>query len=73
MTFRPIGWRLGHIKRCSTRMPLEAWKNIRSDAVGYPGRRFLDRIPRKMGVARRSLRLSVPEQLPDHGQALAER
>ena len=32
----------------------------------------LNRVPRQMRVARRRLHLGVPEQFPDHGQALAE-
>jgi hypothetical protein len=34
-------------------------------------RRF-DRVGSQVGVARRGLDLSVPKQLPDHGQAFAE-
>ena len=46
-------------------------QDVGGDAVGYAGSRFLHRIPREMGMARRGLDLSVAEQLS--GQALTER
>ena len=46
---------------------------VRADAGGNPGRRFLDRIAREMGIASRRLDLGVPQQLADHRQALAQR
>ena len=46
-------------------------QDVGGDAVGYAGSRFLHRIPREMGIARRGLDLSVAEQLS--GQALTER
>ena len=48
-------------------------QDVRPNADGDPGRRSLDRVPRKMRVAGRRLDLAVPEQLPDHGQTLAKR
>ena len=36
---------------------------------GDPGRGFLHRVPREMGVAGRRLDLAVPEQLADHRKA----
>ena len=46
---------------------------VRADAGGNPGRRFLHRISREMGVAGRRLDLAVTEQLADRRQALAQR
>ncbi len=46
---------------------------VRADAGGNPGRRFLHRIAREMGIASRRLDLGVPQQLADHRQALAQR
>ena len=42
------------------------------DAAGDPFRRRFDGVGSEVGVARRGLDLSVPKQLADHGQALAE-
>ena len=46
---------------------------VRTDAGGNPGRRFLHRISREMGVAGRRLDLAVTKQLADRRQALAQR
>ena len=46
---------------------------VRADAGGNPGRRFLHRVSREMGVAGRRLDLAVTQQLADRRQALAQR
>ena len=38
-----------------------------------PGRRFVHRVSRQMGIASRRLDLGVPQQLADRRQVLAER
>ena len=44
-----------------------------TDAVGDARSGGLDGVPRQVGVARRGLGLGVAQELPDHGEALAER
>ena len=46
---------------------------VRTDAGGNPGRRFVHRVSRQMGVAGRRLDLAVTKQLADRRQALAQR
>ena len=48
-------------------------QNIRRNALGDPLRRFMDRVGRQMGMARRGFDIAVTEQLADHRQGFAER
>ena len=48
-------------------------QDVRPYAGGNASRRDLDRVPREVGVAGRRLDVAVPEQLPDHRQALSKR
>ena len=47
-------------------------QEVPADASCDARRSGLNRVPSQMRVARRRLYLGVPEQFPDHGQALAE-
>ena len=56
------------LRRCRT-----VRQEILRDAGGDPRRRGPDRIPRQMRIPGGGPDLAVPEQLGDHGQALAQR
>ena len=56
------------LRRCRTDL-----QEILRDAGGDPRRRGPDRIPRQMRIPGGGPDLAVPEQLGDHGQALAQR
>ncbi len=47
------------------------WRDVDTDAVADPGRRYLLRVPHQMSVARGRFHLRVSQQPADHGQALA--
>ena len=85
--FHEFGWYMGNVglnhrsypNRCSGEnrridtLGGALRQYVRADAGGNPGRRFVHRISRAMGVAGRRLDLAVTKQLADRRQALAQR
>ena len=72
--FRPGQSRIRPLQQCKWSDPRRFTPSERTGHYCIDARcGGLDGVPCRVRVGRRSLRLSVPEQLPDHGQALAER
>ena len=60
------------VARCARRSSTMLRGEVRADAARDPRRGVLDRVPGQVRISGGRLHLRVTEQLPDHGQALAQ-